>query len=55
MSKEFKITRQEARSAINDLLAHKGEEVIKEYRSAINASKTEAEVSRILYKARYLD
>ena len=52
MSIEFKSSKSFARKAIRELLAHKGNAVIKQYISRINASTTTNEISRILADVR---
>ena len=52
MSKSFKEYRKVARTATRELLILKPKETVKEFISRINASKTEAEVSRILRDVR---
>lgn len=52
MSKEFKMYRKFARTATRELLCCKPESVVKKFITQINASKTEAEVSRIMVAVR---
>lgn len=52
MSKSFREYRRFARNATWDLLIHKPIEVAQSFIDRINASKTEAEVSRVLADVR---
>ncbi|SCW64100.1 hypothetical protein SAMN05660484_02221 [Eubacterium ruminantium] len=52
MSRDLKMYRQFARTATRELLCCKPETVVKKFITQINASKTEAEVSRIMVAVR---
>lgn len=52
MSIEFKSSRAFARKAVRELLAHRGNTVIKRYIDKINASTSTNEISRILADVR---
>ena len=52
MSKMFKSYRRECFTAIRELLAHRGSDVVEQYVSMAKATKTENELSRIMVAVR---
>lgn len=52
MSKVFKSYRRECFTAIRELLAHRGAEVVEQYINMAKATKTENELSRVMVAVR---